>query len=71
MSSETSFLTFPFTLGWTHDTLNRAVFPTDGGQQRLFGLITIPGSDLTYYKLVAKDQHYFSLARDLVLRFFY
>lgn len=64
------FLTFPFTLGWTHDTLNRAVFPSAGGQQRVFGLITIPGSDLTYFKLVAKDQHYFSLARDLVLRLF-
>ncbi len=64
------FLTFPFSLSWTHDTLNRAIFPTQGGQQRLSGLITIPGGDLTYYKISAKTQHYFSLAKDLVLRFF-
>jgi outer membrane protein insertion porin family len=62
------FLTFPFALGWTRDTLNKAVFPTRGGQQRLSALIAIPGGDLTYYKVSAKDQHYFPLARDLILR---
>ena len=63
-----TFLTFPFALGWTRDTLNKAVFPTKGGQQRLSGLISIPGGDLTYYKISAKDQHYFPLAKDLILR---
>ncbi len=64
------FLTFPFALGWTHDTLNKAIFPTSGGQQRVSALVAIPGGDLTYYKIDLKDQHYFSLAKDMVLRFF-
>ncbi len=62
------FLTFPFALGWTRDTLNRAVFPSKGGQQRLSALIAIPGGDLTYYKVTAKDQHFFPLAKNLILR---
>lgn len=62
------FLTFPFSLGWVRDTLDRPTFPTEGSQQRLSALATIPGSDLTFYKLSAKDQHYFSVARDLTLK---
>ncbi len=63
-----SFLTFPFTVGWVRDTLDRPTFPSSGSQQRLSALVTIPGSDLTFYKLSAKDQHYFSIAKDLVLK---
>ncbi|NOQ13617.1 MAG: outer membrane protein assembly factor BamA [Methyloprofundus sp.] len=63
------FLTFPFSIGWVRDTLDRPIFPNSGSQQRLSALVTIPGSDLTYYKLSAKDQHYFSVAKDLVLKF--
>jgi len=62
------FLTFPFVLGWTRDTLDRAVFPSKGGQQRLSTLIAIPGGDLTYYKVTAKDQHFFPLTKDLIFR---
>ncbi len=64
------FLTLPFAVGWTHDTLNRAVFPSSGGQQRASGLVAIPGGDLTYYKLSLKAQHYFPLAKDLILKLF-
>lgn len=63
-----SFLNFPLSMGWVRDTLNKAIFPTVGSQQRVSGLVTIPGSDLTYYKVSAKDQHYFPLAKDLVLK---
>ncbi|MFZ2451455.1 MAG: outer membrane protein assembly factor BamA [Methylovulum miyakonense] len=63
-----SFLTFSPTLNWTHDTLNRAIFPSSGGQQRLSGLITVPGSDLEYYKVSYKHQLYFPLAKDFTLR---
>lgn len=63
------FLTFPFSIGWVRDTLDKRIFPTSGSQQRLSALVTIPGSDLTYYKLSAKDQHYFSIAKDLVFKF--
>jgi outer membrane protein insertion porin family len=63
-----SFLTLSPTLNWTHDTLNRAIFPSSGGQQRLSGLITVPGSDLEYYKVSYKHQLYFPLAKDFTFR---
>ena len=50
--------------------MNRAVFPTAGGQQRLSALATVPGSDLEYFKLSYKHQEYFPLARDLTFRLF-
>jgi outer membrane protein insertion porin family len=63
-----SFFTFAPAVGWTHDTLNRAIFPNKGGQQRLSALATVPGSDLEYYKASYKHQMYFPLAKDFTLR---
>lgn len=63
------FLTLSPSIGWTHDTLNRAIFPNKGGQQRLSGLISLPGvSDLEYYKLNYKHQEYFPLSSDFTFR---
>ena len=55
-------------IGWSHDTLNRAIMPTDGGQQRLSASATVPGSTLTYYKANYKQQHFFPLAKDFTLK---
>ncbi|MCK9606768.1 MAG: outer membrane protein assembly factor BamA [Methylomonas sp.] len=63
-----SFLTLSGGLGWTHDTMNRAVFATDGGQQRVSVLATVPGSDLQYFKVGYKQQHYFPLSSDFTFR---
>lgn len=63
-----TYLTFSTSVGWTHDTLNRAVFPSDGMQQRFSAYATVPGSDLTYYKVSYKHQMYFPLAKDLIFR---
>lgn len=62
------YLTLAPSLGWTHDTLNRAIFPDRGGQQRFSTLATVPGSDLEYFKVSYKQQQYFPLARDFTLR---
>jgi outer membrane protein insertion porin family len=62
------FLTLGQAISWSHDTLNRAIFPSKGGQQRLSGLAMIPGSELEYYKLGYKHQHYFPLAKDLTFK---
>jgi outer membrane protein insertion porin family len=62
------YLTLAPSLGWTHDTLNRAIFPDRGGQQRFSTLVTVPGSDLQYYKVSYKQQQYFPLAKDFTLR---
>ncbi len=62
------YITFATSIGWSHDTLNRAVFPSDGMQQRLSAFATVPGSDLTYYKVSYKQQMYFPIAKDLTFR---
>ena len=63
-----TLLTFSGGLGWTHDTMNRAVFATNGGQQRASVLATVPGSDLQYFKVGYKQQHYFPLSSDFTFR---
>ncbi len=62
------FLTLSGSIGWTHDTLNRAIFPSEGGQQRFSALATVPGSDLEYFKVSYKQQQYFPIAKDLTFR---
>ncbi len=62
-----SFNTLSFSLGWSHDTLNKAIFPTEGGKRSLSALITVPGLDLEYYKINYSQRQYFPLAKDLVL----
>jgi outer membrane protein insertion porin family len=67
-NGDESFLTLTAGLGWSHDTLDKAVFPTSGGQQRLSASATVPGSDLEYYKIGYKQEHYFPLASDFTFR---
>ena len=62
------YITLAASIGWTHDTLNRAIFPDSGGQQRLSAFATVPGSDLEYYKVSYKHQQYFPIAKDLTFR---
>jgi outer membrane protein insertion porin family len=62
------FLNFGETVSWTHDTFNRAIFPNNGGQQRASAQVTIPGSDLTYYKVGYRHQHYFPIAKDFTFK---
>jgi len=63
-----SFLTLAPAMGWSHDTLNRAIFPNKGQQQRFSALATVPGSDLEYYKIGYKHQLYFPVAKDFTFR---
>jgi outer membrane protein insertion porin family len=63
-----NYTTLSTSIGWTHDTLNRAIFPSAGGQQRLSALATVPGSDLEYFKVSYKHQQYFPLAKDFTFR---
>ena len=61
----------PVAVGYVHDTLNRAMFPTEGGAQRIQVMATPPvfGSDsVAFFKASAKTQHFFPLAKDLTLQ---
>ncbi|MBL1378594.1 outer membrane protein assembly factor BamA [Zobellella iuensis] len=62
-NNEISFNTFDVSAGWTRNTLNRGFFPTAGNRQSLNAKVTVPGSDLQYYKLSFDNAHYFPLDR--------
>jgi outer membrane protein insertion porin family len=62
------FWTLGETISWTHDTLNRALFPSKGGHQRASAQVIIPGSDLQYYKVAYRNQHYFPITKDFTFK---
>ena len=63
-NAELSFENFELNAGWYRSTLNRGTFPTDGSSQRLSGKMTVPGSDLQYFKTDFDTNFYFPLTRE-------
>lgn len=63
----TKFNVYSVALGYTYDTLNRAIFATQGGAHSLSSLISMPFSNLEYYKASYRGRQYFPLAKDLTL----
>ncbi len=61
------FTSFKTTLGWSHDTRNRAIFPTRGGLQSASLELAVPGGDLNYYKLNYRQLRYFPLTKALII----
>ncbi|KAF3981339.1 MAG: outer membrane protein assembly factor BamA [Methylococcales symbiont of Hymedesmia sp. n. MRB-2018] len=70
LDNGSSYLDLITSIGWTHDTLNRAIFPNEGRQQRLSALATVPGSDLGYFKVSYKHQQYFPIAQGVTFKIF-
>ncbi len=64
-----SFTNFKTTAGWNKSTLNRGLLPTAGASQSLFLEVTVPGSDLKFYRLDYQGQYFKSLWGDHALRF--
>ena len=62
------FMTYSQGINWTHNTLNKATFPTQGVQHRISGVGMIPGSDIDYYKVGYRQQRYYPLAKDFVFK---
>ena len=60
-----NFLDFKLTASWKHDSRDSAVFPTVGLSQRVLATVTIPGSDLQFYKLTYGYSHYLPLYKKL------
>ena len=65
---EGKFLTYNLNMGWSYNTLNRPMFPTNGTSHRVNAEIALPGSDVEYQKLTYDAQTYFPIWRDFVLR---
>ena len=62
-----SFLDFELNLSWKHDSRDTAIFPNSGALQALYGEVTVPGSDLEYYKISYDHRRYWQLANDFVV----
>lgn len=63
-----SFLNFKASAGWSESTLNRGVLATRGHSQSLVLETTVPGSDLSFYKLDYNGQVFFPVSQDFTLR---
>ena len=63
------FETLSAQLSWQMVTLNRGLFPTDGASTVLSVSSTIPGSDLSYYRLNVRQRYYQPLTQNLVFGF--
>lgn len=54
---------FHLTASWTRNNLNRGRFPTAGNHQKLYSKITVPGSDVQYYKAQYDVRQYLPLTK--------
>ncbi|WPP01042.1 outer membrane protein assembly factor BamA [Pseudomonas sp. HR96] len=64
-----NFLNYKASVGWSSSTLNKGTLPTRGASQSLTGEITIPGSDLSFYKIDYRGQLFQPLTDSLTMRF--
>ena len=55
------------TIGWTRDSRDSAIYPTEGKVQRAFLKASMPVSDQRYYKLTYQHQKFFPVSRDVTL----
>ena len=60
------FTTVLVTGSWANDERDSRFLPSSGSLTRLSGEVTVPGGDLTYYKVAAQHQRFFSLPADFV-----
>ncbi|MCU0766191.1 MAG: outer membrane protein assembly factor BamA [Gammaproteobacteria bacterium] len=61
------YLDFPVAVTWSRDSRDRAIFPTSGAIQRFVSEITLPGSDLEYWKAGYSHRRYFPLSKTFTL----
>lgn len=63
------FDNFTVSLSWAQSKLNRGRLATRGLSQSVALELSIPGSDLEFYKLVYKGQYFWPLTKNWTLRF--
>ena len=63
------FETLSAGLSWQTVTLNRGLFPTDGASTALSISTTVPGSDLSYFRLNLRQRFYQPLSSSLIFGF--
>jgi outer membrane protein insertion porin family len=55
------------TVGWTRDSRDSAIYPTEGKVQRAFVELATPASDQHYYKLTYQHQNFFPVSKETTL----
>ncbi|MBL4866937.1 MAG: outer membrane protein assembly factor BamA [Pseudomonadales bacterium] len=63
------FTNYTVTGSWNRSTLNRGLLANRGASQRLALELSVPGSDLEYYKVTYQAQRYFKVSSEWTLRF--
>ena len=56
------------TATWARDSRDRAVFPNRGGLQTFRAMLSVPGSDLQFYKLTYKHLRYVPLTNKFIFK---
>lgn len=64
-----NFTNFKASIGWSESTLNKGVLANRGHSQSLVLESTIPGSDLSFYKLDYRGQVFAPLTENYTMRF--
>jgi outer membrane protein insertion porin family len=64
----TVFNEYTLGLNWRYNSLNRGLFPTAGTEHKLSADISVPGSDLTYYKLGYTANYYLPIVDEWAIR---
>ena len=63
------FTNFKANLGWSESTLNKGILATRGYAQNLNLIVTVPGSDLSFYKIDYTGQTFLPVSASTSLRF--
>jgi outer membrane protein insertion porin family len=61
------FNDFLLTASYTSDSRDKAVFPTRGGLQSLRAEVSVPGSDLQFYRLTYRHHRYIPLTQRFIV----
>lgn len=61
------FNNLTLSITWSESTLNLGLFPTAGGAQNLALEFTVPGSDLSYYRVRYFKEQYFPVFADWIV----
>lgn len=60
------YLDFNVGVHWAFDSRDNVIMPNKGARQKLYAEMTVPGSDLEYYKVGYIQKRYFPLFSDLI-----
>jgi len=66
-NNDDEYLNFTFSSNFVHDTRDRRLFPSVGNRQRAGVEVTVPGSDLEFYKVTYSNSFYFPLSKTFIL----